>query len=127
MIRATSITLTYATGLVSNLQTKELSREEFSNLWRAADALINQWSHLVAGQCDDVDFTITYEDGVKYSGTILIYSDRMMQERLDTHVRNHCEMFGGRAAPAGLDDAGYQEFLRLYALNCYEIGKEEKG
>lgn len=131
MIPARTITLTYATGLVSNLQTKELSREQFPGLWSAADLLLRQWSYLVAGRCDDVDFVVTYEDGLKYSGTIQIYSQQR-SERLGDHIRNHCKMFGGRKRPAGLDEAGYQEFLRLYGndlvfcqrmLDGYEIGE----
>jgi hypothetical protein len=130
MIQATHITLRYATGKVSNLQTKELSRAQFPNLWRAADLLLHQWSYLVAGHCDDVDFTITYEDGRKYSGTIQIYAEGR-REYLGDHIRNHCLLFGGRKRPAGLDDAGYQEFLKEYSkdlsfyqrmLDCYELG-----
>lgn len=131
MMKATSITLTYASGLASNLQTKELTREQFPNIWWVVDVLLTQWSYLVDGHCDDVDFTVTYEDGEVYSGTIGIYADRVLQERLGTHIRNFCLMFGGRKRPKGLDDAGYQEFMKGYGeealyyqkmLDCYEIG-----
>lgn len=132
MIPATKITLRYATGLVSNLQIKELTREQFPNLWQEAENVLTRWSRLVAGQVDEVDFVIEYEDGQKYNGNIEIYDPlKQRRERLADHIRKHCEVYGGRKQLSGLSEQGYQDFLEMFAKNqlfCqkmldeYEIG-----
>lgn len=137
MLDAMSIYMKKATGRVSDLPHIFLTRDQEDDVWVSANRTLREWSYRVepGGGYDKVDFRVTFQDGLEYTGTVeLPHPDTGRAPRLDDHIRQHLLTYSGRQKPFGMTEEGYQGLLKFYTkpedqvecariLDTYRIGE----
>jgi hypothetical protein len=140
---AISIQLRKGEGMARELPKQRITLSDAAPeaLWSCANILLRQWATTCSPAAigyDKTDFTITYEDGETYEGSLdLKHPERGKNESLEGHIRDHCLYSSGQKMPetmqtlqewqAFLLKTEGQESMAAWAnwLSRYQIGPEE--
>ena len=104
MITTSTIEITRATGPIGLCGMKM----EFDS-WDDVNDSINAMIPTV-NYCDDVDFTIRFEDGTEYNGSMEIYNGTK-KASLQDHIRRHLSFNAGVNRPSHFTEQQYQQYL----------------
>jgi len=116
MIPVVHIELEKAEGCAQSLPKRVLAIEEDGpDLWKLADKILRAWAWDMVASYDKTDFTVTFEDGKNYRGTIDLANPRNGRtERLADHIREFCLTYSGRQCPDHITYEQYHEYLQSY-------------